>query len=61
MKFYVNEGCIGCGMCSGLCPKVFRMNANGTAEAVNQEVDAEVLADALEAMDRCPAGAIEEE
>lgn len=61
MKFYVNEGCIGCGMCSGLCPKVFQMNANGTAEAVNQEVDAKDLAVALEAMDSCPAGAIEEE
>lgn len=23
MKYYVNENCIGCGMCNGICPAVF--------------------------------------
>lgn len=60
MKFQVNEMCIGCGMCSALCPKVFRMGKAGTAEAVDQEVDDANLESAQEAMDNCPAGAIEE-
>ena len=26
MKYFVNGECIGCGMCNGLCTKVFFMN-----------------------------------
>lgn len=59
MKFTVNESCIGCGICEGLCPEVFKMNADGMAEAVPEEVDDEsVLDTANQAMDECPAGAI---
>ncbi|MBQ2910668.1 MAG: ferredoxin, partial [Clostridia bacterium] len=25
MKFEVNERCIGCGLCTSLCPDVFEM------------------------------------
>lgn len=25
MTAYVNEDCISCGMCAGICPEVFRM------------------------------------
>ena len=27
------SGCIGCGMCEGTCPAVFRIAADGLAEA----------------------------
>lgn len=60
MKYFVNDECIGCGMCNGLCPKVFLMNDAGMAEAIDQEVDPADEADAKEAMNSCPVGAIEE-
>ena len=31
MKYYVNENCIGCGMCIGICPAVFDMSVDGVA------------------------------
>lgn len=60
MKYYVNEQCIGCGMCNALCPSVFEMNENGLAEAVDNDVDEADINDAQEAVDSCPVGAIEE-
>ena len=47
MKYFVNEECIGCGLCNGLCPKVFYMNQEGVAEAVDQEVDADDVSSAM--------------
>ena len=60
MKYFVNETCIGYGMCCGICPAIFHMNDAGAAEAAEQEVDAENLANAQEAMENCPVSAIEE-
>ena len=60
MKYFVNEKCIGCGLCNGLCPKVFYMNQEGVAEAVDQEVDADDVSSANVAMNSCPVQAIEE-
>ena len=60
MKYFVNEECIGCGLCNGLCPKVFYMNQEGVAEAVDQEVDVDDVSSASDAMNSCPVQAIEE-
>ncbi len=60
MKVHVNEGCIGCELCVGICPSYFRMTEEGVAEAVTeglQENDSQVI----EARDSCPVGAIEVE
>ncbi len=46
--------CIGCGLCAGMCPDVFAMNADGKSEAVSQEN----LAAAKEAAAACPVSAI---
>lgn len=59
MKYFVNESCIGCGMCNGICPHVFQMNAEGFAEAVNEAVNEADASDAEDAMNGCPVGAIE--
>ena len=60
MKYRVNENCIGCGLCAGICPDVFSMTDEGVAEAIESEVPAEAEKAAAEAKDSCPVGAIEE-
>ena len=58
MKVTIDRsGCIGCGLCEGTCPKVFRMNDDGRAEVYAQpEKDDEAAA--KEAEDNCPASVI---
>ena len=60
MKMYVNENCIGCGLCEGLCPNVFHINENGVAQAIEGNIDAADTEDAMNALNSCPVGAIEE-
>ena len=60
MKYFVNDGCIGCGLCEGTCPEVFSMTDEGVAKAIDTELSAEWEDAAAEAMDGCPVSAIEE-
>ena len=60
MKYIVNEGCIGCGLCEATCPEVFSMSDAGVAVAIEGEVPEEALDTAAEAKEDCPVGAIEE-
>ncbi len=60
MKARVNkDSCIGCGLCEGLCPNVFKMGHDGLAEAIPQEIDDADADDTREAESQCPVGAIE--
>ncbi|MCI8639913.1 MAG: ferredoxin [Coprococcus sp.] len=58
MKAKVNEGCISCGSCVGICPEVFRFNNKDIAEAY-QDVTEEVMDKAKEARDSCPVSVID--
>lgn len=58
MRYIVNESCVGCGLCTGICPEVFTMTEEGVAKAIDEEVDRD-LATALDAMQNCPVQAIE--
>ena len=60
MKYVVNDGCIGCGLCEGTCPEVFSMTEAGFAVAIDVEVPEDSLDAAAEAKNGCPVGAIEE-
>ena len=59
MKYFVNDNCIGCGLCESTCPEVFSMN-DDVAVAIEGDVPATALATAAEAKEGCPVGAIEE-
>lgn len=59
MRYYVNENCIGCGLCTNICPDVFAMSDAGVAIASSNDVPAENLEKAEEAAHSCPVDAIE--
>lgn len=58
MTAYVNENCIGCGMCASICPEVFQMTDENVALA-NGEILPEQETAVREAADSCPVSAIE--
>lgn len=49
MKVYVDKDtCIGCGVCEGICPDVFKMTDDGKAEAIVPETEAACAQDAAD-------------
>ena len=59
MKYFVNDSCIGCGLCESACPEVFSIQGD-VAVAIEGEVPENALASAAEAKEGCPVEAIEE-
>ncbi len=58
MTAHVNENCIGCGLCTNLCPGVFKMTDEGVAAALDK-VPPEQEGQTQEAAESCPVSAIE--
>lgn len=56
MKATVNESCIACGLCTGICSDVFEMGGDGMAHG--SEFDKALLGPVEEARDGCPVSAI---
>ena len=52
------ENCIGCELCVGTCPNVFRMADDGYAEVYTDPIPAADEATAQEAADGCPVAVI---
>lgn len=60
MRAFVDqEVCIGCGMCVGIEPDVFRMNEEERAEGYADTID-QTRENVQQAIDMCPVSAIEE-
>jgi ferredoxin len=59
MKAEVDKDtCIGCGLCTTVCPEVFEMQDDGKAGTVVSEVPGTAEDSAEEARDQCPVSAI---
>ena len=57
MKIILEEGCIGCGFCADICPKLFKIADDGFARLTNVSSD-EFLDSLLEAKENCPVSII---
>ena len=55
------EGCISCGLCVEVCPKVFRMAEDGLAEVYVDPVPESEEKGAIEAQESCPVSVIKVE
>jgi len=61
LKVVVDQDlCISCGVCISLCEEVFSWNDDDKAEAIDEEVPAELEEVVQEAIDSCPTEAIKE-
>ena len=50
--------CIGCGLCTSICPQVFKLNAEGKSEVI-EDADFDEHGDHIDqAAASCPAAAI---
>jgi ferredoxin len=59
-KVNVNDKCIGCGLCTNICPEVFEIGEDGKSHAKNVNFE-EFSEKIIEAKDSCPVSAIEVE
>lgn len=61
MKVKVDQDlCISCGLCISIAEDVFHWNDDEKAEAIENDVPAELEGDVHEAIDSCPTSAIKE-
>lgn len=59
MKACVDKDlCIGCGLCESISPAVFKMNDEGNAEAIDDELSKDLQNEAEDARLQCPVDAI---
>ena len=59
MKPVVDDDlCIGCGACEDLCPEIFRVEDDGLAHVIAENVEPEMYGCVRDAEDACPVGAI---
>jgi ferredoxin len=52
------RGCNGCGLCTDICPAIFRLNKNIYVEVSSEEIPQEKVRDVKEAEINCPVSVI---
>lgn len=50
------DACIGCTLCTQMCPNVFEMDENGKSKVINPDGDSEEKIQ--QAIDACPVSCI---
>ncbi len=55
----INENCIGCGQCEATCSEVFKVEDDGIAHVINDEIKENLKEDVELAANGCPTDAIE--
>lgn len=59
MKGFVDKDtCIGCGLCVGICPEVFKMDDDGKASGSENVILETLVESAKDAEEQCPVVAI---
>ncbi|AWK51515.1 ferredoxin [Clostridium beijerinckii] len=59
MKGFVDKDtCVGCGVCTAICPEIFKMGDDGIAEASEDEISDNLIESAKDAQEQCPVSAI---
>jgi ferredoxin len=59
MMIMIDEDkCLGCGMCSSLCPEVFTIGYDGTVYPVVEMVEAGIAGICYQSAELCPTDAI---
>jgi ferredoxin len=62
MKACVDKSlCIGCGLCTAVCPEVFEMDDDGMAKAIEVEIPEKLSGSVEDAKTQCPVSAIKTE
>lgn len=51
--------CIGCSLCVSICSDVFKIDDDGKAVSIDDEIAKDFIDDAIEAEEQCPVIAIE--
>ncbi len=60
MKANVDKDtCIGCELCTQICPEVFHMEDDGKSKAIEDVIAKDDEDSAVEARDSCPVSAID--
>ena len=57
MKVKIEDGCVLCGLCEGICPSVFEMGEEA-AVVITDEVPENLQADVKQAAEDCPVDVI---
>lgn len=52
------DTCIGCALCTSICPEVFEMDDENIAIVIADPIPADVEEQAKDAEDQCPVDAI---
>ena len=59
MKAFVNKDtCIGCELCTQICPEVFSMDSEGISVPIKEDIPDDLLESAQDARDGCPVSCI---